>query len=112
VDDVGKVDAAAICSPSIDLPQNDFPMLHSLGIQNESQLHCIIWEIVEFNGSNQLIELMQRNNRPGYIIVWPSCKTVERYLIELVKKGAINSLLTTISNSAKCNTREATNCML
>jgi hypothetical protein len=88
-------------------------MLHSLKIQNESQLHCNIWEIVKVNGNNQAIEFMQRNNCPGNIIVWPSCKTVERYPTELVKKQeAINFLLTTISNIVKCNTREAAECML
>jgi hypothetical protein len=113
LDDVGKVDAASNCSPSINLPQNDFSMLHSLKIQNESQLHCNIWEIVKVNGNNQAIEFMQRNNCPGNIIVWPSCKTVERYPTELVKKQeAINFLLTTISNIVKCNTREAAECML
>jgi hypothetical protein len=70
---VGK-DDAKLLSPSIDLPQNEFPLLHSLGIIKEYQLHAIIQEIVKYNGSNQLIEFMQQNNHPGFLIICPSWK--------------------------------------
>jgi hypothetical protein len=85
---VGKDDAKFL-SPSIDLPQNEFPMLHSLGIRKEYQLQAIIQEIVKYNGNNQSIEFVKRNNRPGFLIVCPSSRCVGRYESELNKKMAL-----------------------
>jgi hypothetical protein len=45
-------DDAKLLSPSIDLPRNEFHLLHSLGMIKEYQLHIIIQEIVKYNGSN------------------------------------------------------------
>jgi hypothetical protein len=109
---VGKDDAKFL-SPSIDLPQNKFPMPHSLGIRKEYQLQAIIQEIVKYNGNNQSIEFMQRNNHPGFLIVCPSSRCVGRYESELNKKnGIIDSLLSAISKIAKCNVREAAECLM
>ncbi len=68
MDDVGEVDATDIYIPSIDLPQHEFPLLHSLNIQNELQLNAVIREIVKYKRSNEAIEFIQKNNRPGYLI--------------------------------------------
>jgi hypothetical protein len=79
-------DDAKLLSPSIDLPQNEFPLLHSLGIIKKYQLNTIIQEIVKYNGSHQTIEFMQQNNRPGFLIICPSSRCVGRYASELNKK--------------------------
>jgi len=86
MDDVGEVDATDIYIPSIDLPQHKFPLLHSLNIQNELQLNAVIWEIVKYKRSNEAIEFIQKNNRPGYLIFCPSPRSVERYSAEISKK--------------------------
>jgi len=113
LDGVGEVDATAFYTPSIDFPQHEFPLLHSLNIQNESQFNAVIREIVKYKRSNEAIEFIQKNNRPGYLIFCPSSRSLERYSAEISKKkGTIDSLLGVISNSAKCNETEANECLL
>jgi len=86
LDGVGEVDATAFYTPSIDFPQHEFPLLHSLNIQNESQLNAVIREIVKYKRSNEAIEFIQKNNRPGYLIFCPSSRSLERYSAEISKK--------------------------
>ena len=93
------------------LPETDFPFLHSLGIHRESQLNTIIQEIVKYRGS--AIDFVQKNNRPGFLLLCPSSRSTDRYEIEFSKKGGtIDSLLSAISRSANCTEREASECIL
>jgi hypothetical protein len=92
--------------PSIHFDANDYPLLHSLGLQKEYQFHALLREIVKYKGST--IEFMQNNNRPGFLILFPSSRSTKRFSTEVAKKGgAIDSLLNCISMSATCNRREA-----
>ncbi len=112
-DDVGKVHAVNIFGPSIELPKDEFPLLHSLGIQNESQLNSVIQEIVKYKRSHDAIEFTQKNNRPGFLIFCPSSRSVERCQAEIGKKsGTIDSLLAVISKSANCDLKEANKIIL
>ena len=65
------------------LPETDFPFLHSLGIHRESQLNTIIQEIVKYRGS--AIDFVQKNNRPGFLLLCPSSRSTDRY--ELGKRS-------------------------
>jgi hypothetical protein len=96
--------------PSIHFDANDYPLLHSLGWQKEYQFHALLREIVKYKGST--IEFMQNNNRPGFLILFPSSRSTKRFSTEVAKKdGAIDSLLNCISMSATCNRREAAESM-
>jgi len=103
----------SLLSPPVNLPLNEFPLLNSLRIQNESQMNALIQEIVKYNGSNLGIEFVQRNNRTGFLVPFPSCRSCERYTGELSKKeGVIDSILHCIGKSTGCNEREAAECLL
>jgi hypothetical protein len=102
-----------VLHPSINLPPNEFPLLNSLGVQNESLMNGLLQEVIKYYGSNLGIEFMQRNNQPGFLILCPSSRNTERYTSELVKKnGAIDSILHVISKSTKCSKREAAECVI
>jgi hypothetical protein len=75
-----------VLHPSINLPPNEFPLLNSLGVQNESLMNGLLQEVIKYYGSNLGIEFMQRNNQPGFLILCPSSRNTERYTSELVKK--------------------------
>jgi len=85
--------------------------LHSLSIHKESQFNTIIQEIVKYRGNT--IEFTQRNNRLGFLLFCPSSRSTHRYGIEFSKKGdTIDSFLGSISRSANCTERGASECLL
>jgi hypothetical protein len=95
----------------IDLPQQDFPLLHSLGIQKQYQFNALLQEIVKYSGN--VMEFMQKNNRSGFLLLCPSSRSTDGYKSELSKKGGpIDSFLDVISNNAKCSGREAAESIL
>jgi len=90
---------------------NQFPLLNSLGVKKEFQLDALVREIVKYKGST--INFIQNNNRLGFLLLCPSSRTTERCSAELQRKGgAIDSLLTIIRESTKCNEREAAECVI
>jgi hypothetical protein len=76
-----------VLHPSINLPPNAFPLLNSLGVQNESQMNGLLQEIVKYYGTNLGIKFMQRNNWPGFFILCPSSRSTEREAAECVIRG-------------------------
>jgi len=88
------------------LHETDYPLLHSLGIDKESQLNRKIKQIVKYRGN--AIQFVQKNNRPGFLLFCPPSRSTDRYGIELSKKGGtIDSFVHAISRSANCTEREA-----
>ena len=66
---------------------------------------------MKYRGS--AIDFVQKNNRPGFLLLCPSSRSTDRYEIEFSKKGGtIDSLLSAISRSANCTEREASECIL
>jgi hypothetical protein len=95
----------------IDLPQQDFPLLHSLGIKKQYQFNSLFQEIVKY--SRNVMEFIQKNNRHGFLILCPSLRSTDGYNSELSKKGGpIDSFLHVILNNAKCSGREAAESIL
>ena len=56
----------------IDLPQQDVPLLHSLGIDETFQINALISEIVKLKSDNGVIQYTQKNNHSGYLLQAPS----------------------------------------
>jgi hypothetical protein len=107
-----NVSAEDIFSSSDNLfDANQFPLLNSLGVKKEFQLDALVREIVKYKGST--INFIQNNNRLGFLLLCPSSRTTEICSAELRwKGGAIDSLLTIIRESTKCNEREAAKCVI
>jgi hypothetical protein len=53
-----EVEFSTVTMPSINFDPNEYPLLHSLGLQKEFQFHALLWEIVKYNGST--IEFTQK----------------------------------------------------
>jgi hypothetical protein len=88
--------------------KNEFPLLHSLGIQKECQMSTLL--TVKHNGSNLCINFMPQNNFPGFVILCPSSRSAKQHTSELMKKCPIDSLPDDIFKSTKCNKREKAEC--
>jgi hypothetical protein len=54
------------------LPQQDFPLFHSLGINKTFQINSVIQENRKLKSDNGVIQYTQKNNRPGYLLQVPS----------------------------------------
>jgi len=98
---------------SVDLPSKDFPLLHSLGVNRESQINGLIQEIVKLRNEGGMIKYIQKNNRTGFLLPAPSLRCTGRYKYEFSKGNQfVAAAVQVISDSAKCNETEAAECLL
>ena len=99
--------------PTIELSQEDFPLLHSLGINQTYQIDTLIQELLKLKGANGVIEFKQRNNRSGFLLQVPSVRCTSRYRLELSRQSSFTSAaINVISRSAQCTEGEAAECLL
>jgi hypothetical protein len=56
----------------IDLPQQDFPLFHSLGIDKTFQINGLIQKLVKLKSDNGVIQYMQKNNHSCFLLQVPS----------------------------------------
>ncbi len=55
-----------------------FPLLHSLCIDSDSKMDCLIQEIIKFHGA-KTVKFTSRNNRPGSLLIMPCLRNIKRY---------------------------------
>jgi hypothetical protein len=97
----------------MELSEQDFPLLHSLGINRESQINGLIQEIVKLRSEGGMIKYTQKNNRMGFLLPAPSLRCTGRYKTEFSKGSQfVAAAVELISDSAKCTEAEAAECML
>jgi len=97
----------------MELSEQDFPLLHSLGINRESQINGLIQEIVKLRSEGGMIKYTQKNNRMGFLLPAPSLRCTGRYKAEFSKGSQfVAAAVELISDSAKCTEAEAAECML
>jgi len=94
----------------IDVPEHDFPLLHSLGINKTYQINTLLQELVKLKGSNDgVIKFRKRNNRPGCLLLAPTLRTTKKFATTVVQSireamecseaDAAESLLENLSKS-------------
>ena len=89
-----------------------FPLLHSLCIDSDSKMDCLIQEIIKFHGA-KTVKFTSRNNRPGSLLIMPCLRNIKRYDNEFSKKGSmIEFLVHHIVEHSNCNPSEAAECLI
>jgi len=99
---------------SIDVPQHDFPLLHSLGINKTYQINKLLQELVKMKcGDDSVIKFTKKNNRPGFLLLAPMLRNSSKYKLEASKGGKfVAAAVEAISQSAQCSEAEAAESLL
>jgi hypothetical protein len=94
------------------LPDDEFPLLCSLGIHSEKHMDSLIQEIVKLN-KRKVIKFMQANNRTAFLLPLPSSQNTKRFLVEFGKGGSIiGKIVVLITSSTHCSKEEAAECLI
>jgi hypothetical protein len=99
---------------TIDVPQHDFPLLHSLGINKTYQINKLLQELVKMKcGDDSVIKFTKKNNRPGFLLLAPTLRNSSKYKLEASKGGKfVAAAVEAISQSAQCSEAEAAESLL
>jgi hypothetical protein len=98
---------------SLTVPQQDFPLLHSLGVNKSFQINGLIQEIVKLKSNNGVIQYTQKNNHSGYLLQAPSIRCASRYKSEVCNgDNFIAAAVKAITTSTECTKGEAAECLL
>jgi hypothetical protein len=88
----------------IDLPEHDFPLLHSLGINKTYQINTLLQELVKLKGSDDgVIKFRKKNNRPGCLLLAPTLRTSKKFATTVVQS---------MSESLECSEADAAEYLL
>jgi hypothetical protein len=72
----------------IDVPEHDFPLLHSLGINKTYQINTLLQELVKLKSSNDgVIKFRKRNNCPGCLLLAPTLRTTKKFATTVVQSN-------------------------
>ena len=99
--------------PTIDLPNEHFALLNSLGLNKSYQINELVQEVVKLKSENGIIEYEKKNNRSGYLLEVPSMHCASRYGEAFARRSSfIDATVNALSKSAQCTEREGAECLI
>ena len=93
----------SISADTINIDENDYLLLHSLGV-SPSVFDRLFQELLKFH-ENKVIQFTRGNNKRGSLVMIPSCKDLRRYHIELSQTDSFVDYIVHIM-SKNCSTSE------